>query len=147
MLFSALPRFDRSIGTTPSKSGDLDAAHRINIDYTKAAAEMFVGKLAPQLQGGKKFRFVYLSGAGSEKNQEQKLWFAQDFRQMRVRFLIGFALYFDDMMIYSGRSRKQNHRHRPHPCIHLLLHHSQTRSHLFKKQPHPFSSPLMDEIS
>ena len=89
MLCFALPRLDRSIGTTPSKSGDLDAARRINIDYTKAAAEMFAEKLAPQLQGGKKFRFVYLSGTGSEKNQEQRLWFAQDFRRMRVRFLIG----------------------------------------------------------
>lgn len=74
----------RSIGTTPSKSGDLVAARRINVDYTKAAAETFANKLAPQLGEKTTFRFIYVSGAGTERNQDQKLWFAQDFRRMRV---------------------------------------------------------------
>lgn len=78
-------RLCRTIGTTPSKSSNLDLARRVNVDYTQAAAECFADKLAPQLEGGKKFQFMYLSGAGVAKNQQQKLWFAQEFRRLRVR--------------------------------------------------------------
>ncbi len=34
--------------------------------------------------GGKKFRFIYTSGYLTERNQNQNLWFAGDFRKLRV---------------------------------------------------------------
>jgi hypothetical protein len=70
----------RSIGTTKLQSG-----REINVDYTMAAAEAFKKSLTPQLAEGKKFRFVYVSGAMTSQDQEKPLWFMQEFRRIRVR--------------------------------------------------------------
>lgn len=57
----------------------------INLDFTIAAAKAFATSLAPQVKGSA-FRFVYVSGAATEKDPEKSLWFAGDLRKMRVRY-------------------------------------------------------------
>jgi len=58
---------------------DNDQARQVIIDYTLAAAQAFT----PTSTTDKKFRFVYLSGAASERDQTKPLWFMQDYRRIR----------------------------------------------------------------
>lgn len=57
---------------------------RINLDYTLAAAETFARVLGSKMEG-RKFRFVYLSGMMTERDQTKKsLWFMAEARLIRV---------------------------------------------------------------
>lgn len=64
---------------------DNEMARKVSIDYTLAAVRAFDQLLTPEKWGGDKFRFVYCSGAASERNQTKPLWFAQEYRRIRVR--------------------------------------------------------------
>ncbi|KAI4099053.1 MAG: hypothetical protein L6R37_006158 [Teloschistes peruensis] len=56
---------------------------RINLDYTLAAAETFARVLGSKMEG-RKFRFVYLSGMMTERDQTKKsLWFMAEARLIR----------------------------------------------------------------
>ena len=66
---------------------DNDTARRVSIEYTLAAARAFGQASAAENGVAKKFRFVYLSGSGSERNQTKPLWFMQDYRRIRVGFM------------------------------------------------------------
>lgn len=65
---------------------DNDVARTVSVDYTIAAAEAFTHDRSPG--DGRKFRFVYLSGGAAEKDQTKPLWFKQDYRRIRVWFLL-----------------------------------------------------------
>ncbi|KAI4193901.1 MAG: hypothetical protein LQ350_008098 [Teloschistes chrysophthalmus] len=57
---------------------------KINLDYTLAAAETFARVLGSKLEDGRKFRFVYLSGMMTERDQTKKnLWFMAEARLIR----------------------------------------------------------------
>ncbi|MCJ1267560.1 hypothetical protein MMC22_007445 [Lobaria immixta] len=58
---------------------DNDAARKVSIEYTLAAAKAFT----PTSSTEKKFRFVYVSGGGSERDQTKPLWFMQEYRRIR----------------------------------------------------------------
>ena len=60
--------------------------HESEVEYPMAAINAFVTSLAPQLHHGKRFRFVYVSGMLSERDQEKKLWIAQGPRRYKVRY-------------------------------------------------------------
>ncbi|KAL8736129.1 MAG: hypothetical protein Q9181_002519 [Wetmoreana brouardii] len=70
-----------SLGVARSPSAESN--RRINLDYTIVAAETFANQLAPQLAEGKDFRFVYLSGMLTERDQARKLWFMSESRMIR----------------------------------------------------------------
>lgn len=63
---------------------DNETSRKVSIDYTLAAVQAFEQNFLSTPEGGKKFRFVYLSGAGAEKDQEKALWVMQDYRRIRV---------------------------------------------------------------
>ena len=57
---------------------------RVNVDYTKAAAQT-LGKMASEGSMAEgRFRFAYCSGALPERDQEKKLWFLEEGRKLRV---------------------------------------------------------------
>lgn len=62
-----------------------EEGQRVNMDYTLAAAKAFA---TLSTSDGKPFRFVYLSGRYTEKNQDKSLWFLTDARKMRGRIEI-----------------------------------------------------------
>ena len=69
---------------------DNETARKVSIDYTLAAAKAF--REASEVAGdGKKLRFVYLSGAAAERDQERSLWFIQEYRKIRVCFAFLYA--------------------------------------------------------
>ncbi|MCJ1448902.1 MAG: hypothetical protein MMC23_009421 [Stictis urceolatum] len=56
---------------------------RVNVDYTKAAAQT-LGKMASEGSMAEgRFRFAYCSGALPERDQEKKLWFLEEGRKLR----------------------------------------------------------------
>lgn len=63
---------------------DNETNRRVSVDYTLAAAEAFEQNFSPHADNKNKFRFVYLSGAGAEKDQGKPLWIMQDYRRIRV---------------------------------------------------------------
>ncbi|MCJ1462818.1 hypothetical protein MMC07_001421 [Pseudocyphellaria aurata] len=74
---------------------DNDTARKISIEYTLAAAKAFT----PASSTEKKFRFVYLSGAASERDQTKPLWFMQEYRRIRGQVeneLIAYAQKHQD---------------------------------------------------
>ncbi|KAL4785954.1 hypothetical protein BJX76DRAFT_322654 [Aspergillus varians] len=78
-----------AIGLRPSKAGNDERTRQISMDYPAAAAAGFQraftagsDSVSPPAPGGK-FRFVYISGAGVERNQNQSLWYMGDFRRLR----------------------------------------------------------------
>ncbi|KAK4545976.1 hypothetical protein LTR36_002540 [Oleoguttula mirabilis] len=55
-----------------------------HVDYTLAAVHAFASALATELEAqGSRFRFVYLSGAVTERDQNKSLWFLGESRKMR----------------------------------------------------------------
>jgi hypothetical protein len=66
---------------------DNETSRKVSIDYTLAAIQALEQNFSPNSESGKKFRFVYLSGAGAEKDQEKSLWVMQDYRRIRVCIL------------------------------------------------------------
>ncbi|KAI9813119.1 MAG: hypothetical protein M1827_004339 [Pycnora praestabilis] len=65
----------------------MELTRKVMIDYPTIAAQTFNNTLSAQLQGDgkqkKKFRFIYLSGMLSERDQAKTLWFMQDARRLR----------------------------------------------------------------
>ncbi|OJJ68415.1 hypothetical protein ASPBRDRAFT_133507 [Aspergillus brasiliensis CBS 101740] len=75
-----------AIGVNRTK--DTETARKVNIEYTMAAMEAFGTYLSSSssVEGGegkKKFRFVYLSGGMSERDQSRSLWMAGEMRKIR----------------------------------------------------------------
>ncbi|MCJ1481388.1 hypothetical protein MMC06_001545 [Schaereria dolodes] len=62
---------------------DIETGRKVNLDYPMVAADIFATSLAPQLEKGKRFRFVYVSGTLAVRDQEEKLWFGQEGRRLR----------------------------------------------------------------
>lgn len=73
------------------------SAKEISIEYTLAAAKAFTPTSATEK--GKKFRFVYVSGAAAVRDQTKPLWLMQDFRRIRGQVeneLIAYAQEHQD---------------------------------------------------
>ncbi|GLB06535.1 hypothetical protein AtubIFM57258_001845 [Aspergillus tubingensis] len=67
-----------------NRTQDTETARRINVEYTMAAMRAFGTHLSSSVEGGgKKFRFVYLSGGMSERDQSRSLWMAGETRKIR----------------------------------------------------------------
>ncbi|RAH54654.1 NAD(P)-binding protein [Aspergillus piperis CBS 112811] len=67
-----------------NRTRDTETARRINVEYTMAAMRAFGTHLPSWVEGGgKKFRFVYLSGGMSERDQSRSLWMAGETRKIR----------------------------------------------------------------
>ncbi|CRG83796.1 hypothetical protein PISL3812_01152 [Talaromyces islandicus] len=56
---------------------------KVSVDYTLAAAQALEQNSSPYADSNQKFRFVYLSGAGAEKDQGKSLWVMQDYGHIR----------------------------------------------------------------
>ena len=63
---------------------DYEAAKRVHLNFTLAAARAFADAVRGRLSPGKKFRFVYTSGVLSIKDQEGSAFFLGKFRRLRV---------------------------------------------------------------
>lgn len=89
---------------------DNETGRMVSIDYTLAAAQAFEQNFSPSTDdGGKKFRFVYLSGAGAEKDQEKSLWVMQDYRRIRVCISLADAFsYIESRLILSAQGEVEN---------------------------------------
>lgn len=61
---------------------DDETARQVSVDYTLTAARAFTEHIP--VKDGKKFRFVYVSGALAERDQTRSLWIAQSYRRIRV---------------------------------------------------------------
>lgn len=61
--------------------GKATSGREVHMDYTMAAANAFAEKL---LDEGRSMRFVYLSGALAEKDQNKTLWLLGNARRLRV---------------------------------------------------------------
>jgi len=71
-----------SLGSFVGKS-TVEAARKVNVDAPLEAAKVFAAALASQLSTGAKFRFIFVSGQLSEKDQTKSLWIFQDSRRFR----------------------------------------------------------------
>jgi hypothetical protein len=76
-----------SMGTIPRKGvrGSLESYTKTDVDLTSAGAKAFVKSLAPQLEG-KKFRFIYVSAFGAERDASKlkSLWLVPEPRISKV---------------------------------------------------------------
>jgi hypothetical protein len=73
------------MGSPARKNPDLEDSRKVEIRYTLAAAKAIPQYLAPILKSeGKKFRFVYLSGWGTNRDKNKKLLFLSDSRNTKV---------------------------------------------------------------
>lgn len=74
-----------------------ETTRKVSVDYTIAAARAFSSVLPNDNDETNKFRFVYLSGGIAERDQMKPLWFLQEYRRIRVRFIFfcrsSFSLY------------------------------------------------------
>ncbi|KAI2906882.1 hypothetical protein CBS147371_10994 [Aspergillus niger] len=68
-----------------NRTRDTETARKINVEYTMTAMRAFGTHLSSLVEGGgkKKFRFVYLSGGMSERDQSRSLWMAGEMRKIR----------------------------------------------------------------
>lgn len=73
-----------TLGGIPSQFPDLATAKKVNIDYPFEAAKAFIEHLAPQVPGGGKFRFLYVSGHGVSRDMEKKHWLFNDAIHIKV---------------------------------------------------------------
>lgn len=75
----------RAMGSPARKNPDLEDSRKVEIGYTLAAAKAIPQYLAPTLKAeGKKFRFLYLSGWGTNRDKSKKVWFLSDSRNTKV---------------------------------------------------------------
>ena len=63
--------------------GSPTSGKEVHIDYTKTAVNMFLTSIVPQLEAGKKFRFVYTSGGLVPYLDSNALFFLGPARKMR----------------------------------------------------------------
>ncbi len=73
-----------SLGGIPSRFPDLATAKKVNIDFPFEAAKAFIAHLCPQLQEGKKFRFLYVSGHAVSRELEKKHLLFNDARHIKA---------------------------------------------------------------
>jgi hypothetical protein len=82
-----------AVGTIPKKGdGSVESYSKTDVGTTKAAAEAFTKALAPGLQErekGRKFRFVYTSAMGAERDSSKSLWLLPGPRISKVRLIDG----------------------------------------------------------
>lgn len=62
------------------KNGDIETFRKVSVDYTKSAIAAF-SQLASANQG--RFRFVFMSGFLSSRDQTKSLWFLQEGRRLK----------------------------------------------------------------
>ena len=74
---------NRSLGGTADKFSNYEENHKVSVDYTMTAADVFIKSLAPQLDKGRRFRFVYLSGMVSVRDLGSRCWFWEDTRKIK----------------------------------------------------------------
>jgi nucleoside-diphosphate-sugar epimerase len=72
-----------SLGVRIGQVNTIEEARKVEVLATLAAAQTFADNLASTLSTGEKFRFVYVSGALGETDQEKKLWYLQDARRLK----------------------------------------------------------------
>ncbi|KAL5339649.1 hypothetical protein BJX70DRAFT_397596 [Aspergillus crustosus] len=75
-----------ALGLRPSQARNDERTKQISVDYPQKAVEAFQTIFDARSDGEekKRFRFVYISGAGVERDQNNKsLWFLGDFRRLR----------------------------------------------------------------
>ncbi|KAL4868463.1 hypothetical protein BDV12DRAFT_185968 [Aspergillus spectabilis] len=73
-----------AIGLRPSQAGRDERTRVISVDYIEKAAEGFQRAFQSSSDVNGKFRFVYMSGAAVERDQNNKsLWFMGPFRRLR----------------------------------------------------------------
>ncbi|KAL4805661.1 hypothetical protein BDV18DRAFT_11854 [Aspergillus unguis] len=78
-----------TVGILPSKARNDEPTRRVSIDYVKAAAEasqrISTARKAKDTaaDGNRKFRFVYVSAAGTVRDQNASLWYWEHFRKLR----------------------------------------------------------------
>lgn len=72
------------MGAPPSKHPDLELCKKVEIEYTRIAAEAFTSWLPGLEKDGKSFRFVYLSGMFANRETDKKMWFLNDTRTNKV---------------------------------------------------------------
>ncbi|KAJ0419677.1 hypothetical protein BJY00DRAFT_313826 [Aspergillus carlsbadensis] len=91
-----------AVGVRPSQARDEGSARRVCVEFTAAAAGAFqrayldegpvldagaeggdAAATASKSEGRPPFRFVYISGAGVERDQSRSLWYMGNFRRMR----------------------------------------------------------------
>jgi hypothetical protein len=70
----------------PGRSWDLETAKKVNIDYPFEAAKAFISHLAPQLEQGNLFRFLYVSGFAVSRDPEKKYMLFQDAGRIKVSY-------------------------------------------------------------
>lgn len=64
---------------------DPEESRKVSLDYTMAAAQAFTQHAAVAKDSDRtNVRFVYLSGAAVERDQEKSLWMLGEHRKMRV---------------------------------------------------------------
>lgn len=76
---------NRLIAVTPAKLGSMsiEEVRKICVDYTMAGLETLAA--LPRDAGARPFRFIYTSGAKSERDQQKKPWILAEHVLMRVR--------------------------------------------------------------
>lgn len=82
----------RAVGGMVKKVGDFKTAQKINVEYPLALAELFVSHAALSTKDGKKLRFVFTSGALTERDMNKTLWFLSESRKMKVGSMLGLNL-------------------------------------------------------
>ena len=77
---------------TPSqlKTTPWEEVRKVCVDYTMTGLET-IAQL-PRDSAGKPFRFIYTSGAKSERDPSKKPWVLGDYCLMRVKFFLPFSL-------------------------------------------------------
>lgn len=83
-MLKAHANHGRSLGMKPGNF-DRETIRRVSLDYTMHALSGFKRKLLPQLPDGTTFKLAYISGVMVERDQEKKLWIADEARHIRVR--------------------------------------------------------------
>jgi len=68
----------------PGRSWDPETAKKVNIDYPFEAAKAFISHLAPQLDRGNGFRFLYVSGFAVSRDPEKTYMLFQDASRIKV---------------------------------------------------------------
>jgi hypothetical protein len=64
--------------------GSYEAAKRVEVDCSRAAAAALDSQVASAMQGQDRLRFVYCSGMGAERIRDKKLWIFNDTRKLKV---------------------------------------------------------------
>lgn len=64
--------------------GSVDAARRVEVDFTRAAADALDSQVASAMQDQDRLRFVYCSAMGAEQVWDKKLWIFNDTRKLKV---------------------------------------------------------------